>query len=57
MKAFLLQFTYTLLERVNIVAGLIKAFPGNSSVTYTGGQQYGRSVFYVVRAATIDLYC
>jgi hypothetical protein len=43
-----------------IVMDFIKALPGNSSVNiliYTGGQQQGRSVFYVVRAATVDLYC
>jgi hypothetical protein len=35
---------------VHIVTNLIKSLPGNSSVnspTYTGGQHYNRSVFYV----------
>jgi hypothetical protein len=32
-----------------IVTDLINALPGNSP-THTRGQQYGRSVFYVIRA-------
>jgi hypothetical protein len=38
------------------VTDFIKALPGNSSVnspTYIGGQQYSRSVFYVVRAKPV----
>jgi hypothetical protein len=48
-----------LLRNNGIVTHFIKVLPGNSSVnspTYTGGQQYGRIVFYVVRAATVDFY-
>jgi hypothetical protein len=45
---------------INTVTDLMKALPGNSSVnspTHTRGQQYSRSVFYVVRIATVDFYC
>jgi hypothetical protein len=49
---------YAFRYELHIVTDLIKA--GNSSVnspTHTGGQQYSRTVFYVVRAETVDFYC
>jgi hypothetical protein len=46
-------------SHIHIVMDLFKALPGNSSINspkQARRQQYGRSVFYVVRPATVDFY-